>query len=322
MSNNTKIIRNCLLTIQTPSSAITPNAPSNNTQKVITIGSPQPNSIPNPYTVEFDIVRNVTNSTSATFRIYNLSQKTRTSLLRDVKAIGGFQQIVFQAGYGIGTSLPIVFSGYVSQCTSSREGVNVVTTIECYGFAAQDITLQIDGSAISSNNNIAINTLIDNVVTQAGSVGLNKGLVGNFPGTSPTAQTYSGNVVDVINQIVGSSPGVCHIDNNFIHVLSNNMHTVNPTFNQITAATGLLSAPERRNYEITVHILFEPRVVLNQLFTIDSKVNPYLNNRNYKVARIAHKGVISPVISGDATTTLTFFDLVADAPDFQAVKAQ
>lgn len=328
MSNNSKVLRNYILQVDAPPFGVS-GLDQQNTLQVPTvfIQSPKPYSMANPYTLEFDIVRNVTNSTSATFRIYNLSQKTRNTILRDTTSMTGWQPIYFYAGYGLPaqgqfpqSALPLVFSGYVSECTSTREGVNVITTISCFGFAAQEIASQAIGSIVSPNSNTSINTLIDTVIKRAGNVGLIKGLVGDFPGNAPNGQSYSGSIVEVINQIVNGI-GVCFIDGNTINVLTRNMFVANPNFNVVSASTGLLSSPERRNYEITLHILFEPRVLLGQSLQVNSTVNTYLNNRNFKVSRISHRGVISPVVSGEATTTITMFDLVQDATDHQQVQA-
>jgi hypothetical protein len=329
-NNDSKQLRNYVLTVY-PTPTISPKYAS-----PVILVSPQPNVMPNLYTLEFDIIKDVSNTGSATFRVYNLSSKTRNLLLRDDINTQGPQIIEFRAGYGLGTSFPIVFRGLVSSCTSSREGVNIITTINCFNWDTQSEASQYDGDAISGDINTAIDQVTTNFITNAqgqmlafgntnvSTPTLSTGLLGNFTFTDSlqTQQVYAGNSVDILNQITGNSgaPSLCYIDDGKLNVLSRNMFFINPTFPQVSATVGgLLGAPNRQDRHITLDMLFEPRVRLSQQLTVNSTVNPYLNNKTYKVAKIAHKGIISPVTSGEAVTTLDFYVLDSSAPDYQQV---
>jgi molybdate-binding protein len=50
-------------------------------------------------------------------------------------------------------------------------------------------------------------------------------------------------------------------------------------------------------------MIFEPRVICGQFVTLESSTDASFNG-DYKITSVKHRGVISPVVSGDAITTL------------------
>ena len=84
-----------------------------------------------PFTVEFDINRHSLGSCNyAQIRIYNLSPKNAALIWWDWDDYYNRPTIQFQAGYGPGPNLPILFSGRITQCQSVKEGINYITTIQ------------------------------------------------------------------------------------------------------------------------------------------------------------------------------------------------
>lgn len=294
---NEKFIRNYALRIQTTRSAQdgdSPFDPSTSPEFVSLQGTP---TQPCPFTLELNIVRNVSNSAHASFRIYNLGPNTRKQILRDTILNGAHQWIEVQAGYGLSiANLPVVFSGYINNCTSNREGVNVVTTIECIGFDYQ--YAHYSGAADSGvTNQQTIQSVLGTLAPQ-----VQVGAIGQFLGESPTGQSYSDFTVNVLNDL---TTGAFFIDNTRAYCLNENEYISNPNLPMVNAATGLLGSPIRRQNEITMTMLFEPRVRVAQQLIIQSTINPFLNNTPFKVWQVSHRATISPVVCGDAITEVS-----------------
>jgi hypothetical protein len=274
------------------------SAEANSTPQFITLQGTA--TQPCPFTLEFDIVRNIFNSASANFRIYNLSPTTRTAILRDNLIGGSFQLIELYAGYGLDqTNLPLVFKGYCNFVNSSREGTNIITTIECIGF---------DYDNSYYDNTFAAGTSYQQMIAAAvgAFAGVSQGAVGTFAGTPPTGQSFSGFSIDVLNRLTNN--GV-FIDNNKVYCLNQNEVVPNPDLVTIDASTGLIGSPVRRVTEITLTMLFEPRLKIKQPLQVNSVVNSYLNNTTFQVFSFSHQGTISPAVCGDAITKVTLQSL-------------
>src|SRR5260221_6321757 len=108
-------------------------------------GATQTWTFQSPLTLELEVERGIWQSISeGTFRVYNLSQSTRSDIYQDWLEQGQFRQITVRAGYRSwattpasltpGTqasiqALPFIFQGNIKQAYSQREGPSWVTTI-------------------------------------------------------------------------------------------------------------------------------------------------------------------------------------------------
>ena len=247
-----KSIRNYTMVIQTSISAqlLSAGGATGLALAPVILTSPQPTVMPNPYTLEFDIVRDVSNTSNCTFRIYNLSPKTRESIKRDQIA-GRYQQIEFYAGYGLTGNLPLCFSGFISYCISHREGTNIITTIECFGWDSQ--FFQFSGT-LGTNTQSNIAQVAGQIVTQAQSAtngsgipSMQLGYIGNFPGNTPNSTSYNDSSDRVINSMTSTNGPVFYTFNNQVNCLAKNHYIVNPNnFTEIDASAGLLDSPIRK----------------------------------------------------------------------------
>lgn len=272
-----------------------------------------------PFTIEFDITRNIlTSANVCQIRIYNLSAKNRDLIRFDFSNYGTLRQISLRAGYG--TNLPVIFAGNVTQAWSVREGVNFITTIECF-----------DGGYAFVNGIIPSTTIFPSG-TQVQSV--YQTLMGYLPGTtfgaigpsfiadasgSPfvtsRSTSYDGNTADTLNELSGNA---FFIDNSKSYILGNS-ECLNGQVALINSQSGLLGTPLRENNTVTFDMLFEPGIVMGQYIQLQSTTNTALNNNNnnvtlnnnlngyYKIVSIKHRGMISESVCGNAITTLEFF---------------
>lgn len=248
-----------------------------------------------PFTVEFDITRNILNSANvASIRIYNLSPKNRDLIGFNIFDQGNFKLVQLFAGYG--SNLSTIFSGNINQCWSVREGVNFITQIECFdgGYVYNTNTTNISFPAGTTNAQV-IQKLLENLAPT-----IKVGTVASIPGTSSRGKTYTGSTTDILGQLTN---GAFFIDNGFANVLGNNQTLMGP-IPTIDDSTGLIGTPVRERTILTFDIIFEPRIVPAQYITLNTKTAPVYNG-NYKVNSVKHRGMISDAVCGDLITTVS-----------------
>jgi hypothetical protein len=273
-----------------------------------------------PFTIEFDINRQTLSSTNAgQIRMYNLSPVNRNKLRFDFSNYGApnnFNTLTLYAGYG--DNLPIIFTGNINQAWSVREGVDFITTVQCYdgGLALVNGNIP-EGAQFPSG--IPVQTVYQTLMGYLPNV--NFGAIGpsfifNSDGSlklTTRANSYSGNAVNVLSELSGNG---FFIDNGKSYILGNNESIIGQV-TLIDASSGLLNTPLREQSIVTFDMIFEPGVILGQYIQLFSLTYPQLNSSNnsttdnvngfYKITAIKHKGMISPSVCGEAITSLQFF---------------
>ena len=251
-----------------------------------------------PFTIEFDITRNILSSQNfSSIRIYNLALNTRNELRKDAWAYDDLRTVVLKAGYG--NNLPIIFAGNISQAWSVREGVNFITQIECFdgGFAfTNGVTTQNFPEGTNQE------TVIDTLVNSLSPLGVTPGVIGSYPGQNQRANSYTGSTTDILTELTG---GGFFIDNGKVHCLGDS-ECLNGEIQIIDSSSGLLGTPVRENTYLNFEILFEPRLIIGQKIKLQSITGANFNSF-YKVVSLKHKGMISPAVCGDATTSVGVF---------------
>lgn len=252
-----------------------------------------------PFTVEFDITRNVFSSANvASIRVFNLNVNSRNQILKNVTDYDDVRTLTLQAGYGINT--PTIFSGNISQAWSVREGVNFITQMESFdaGFAFVNGTINQQFPAgtpqATITKNIAAAFPGVSLGTLSKTVGTN--------GTIPRGNSYSGNTADILRDQVG---GAFFIDNGKIHILADN-ECLSGSVSLINAENGLLGTPVREQTIINFDMVFEPRLIVGQILELQSSTAQNFNGQ-YKVISLKHRGMISAAICGDAITSVGLF---------------
>jgi hypothetical protein len=248
-----------------------------------------------PFTLEFDVTRNILSSANiAQFRVYNLSQTHRNQIRKNEYDYGTFRAVSLSAGYGT-KNLPTIFDGMVSRAFSDRPGTNFVTTVECYdgGFAQVNGIINEAYPSGSDQKNV-----LGDMMSRLPKVKMGK--VGNsFKKTLEVGNSYSGNTVDVLNQLSQSG---FFIDNGKAYCLGDN-ECIQGELTLIDSSTGLLGTPVLQDTFLNFDILFEPRLLIGQLVLLQSSTaNQY--NGAYKVVSVKHRGVISEAVSGECRTTV------------------
>lgn len=248
-----------------------------------------------PFTIEFDIQRNnLASSSVASIRIYNLNEDTRNKIRKDQMDYGVLQSIRLKAGYG--SDLYTIFEGNTQQVWSVREGTNMVTQIQSFdgGFAFVNSDF---------NNTFPAGTSRQDMIAKAaGSLkgaGLEIGAIGNYPGAIAKGNSYSGPTMEILNTMTG---GGTFVDNNKIFCLGDSEY-VQGTLETINSDTGLLGTPVREQTFLNFSMIFEPRLRICQKVKLESSTGKNYNGE-YRVISLQHKGMISPSVCGDLTTSV------------------
>jgi hypothetical protein len=250
-----------------------------------------------PITLDFDIVRNILSSTNVgTFRVYNLSLDVRNELQHEryKTSLKDRKGIELKAGYG--DSLSTVFKGNIKQAWSAREGVNMVTTIECFDGGTAFVNGMTEKSYPPGT---PYNAILLDLMKSLPKV--NIGAVGIFPQTLTPARgaALNGNTIDILNEMTG---GKFFIDNEKAYCL-NEKEVIIGSLLVIDASAGLLNTPIIEDALVKFDIIFEPRLLIGQGIGVVSTTNPKLNG-TYKTLSVKHRGTISEGTCGTAITTV------------------
>lgn len=249
--------------------------------------------IKRPFTVEFDIHRNSLSSANVCqIRVKNLAPNNRKQIRHNQYDWGDQRTIAFQAGYG--DNLSLAFMGNITQAWSVREGVDMVTQIECFdgGYAYVN--------AVTNNQypkNTPQSSIIDSLVSSL--PGVTKGAIGSYPGQIARGNSYSGSTTNILGDVTG---GGFFIDNGKANCL-NDGECIDTAIPLINAASGLLGTPVLEEQYINLEMLFEPSIRVGQLVQLESQTESFFNG-THKVLSIKHRGIISDAVCGTAITQL------------------
>lgn len=246
-----------------------------------------------PFTIEFDITRNILSSANVcSIRIFNLKPENRNAIRKDVMDYANFKSVQLQAGYG--TNLPIIFNGNITQCWSVREGNNFITSIECFdgGFAFENAQTN-----LVIPKGTTTEGMLTNLIETMPNVSV--GAIGSFPGSLSRAVALTGSTTDLLRELSG---GAFFIDNGKAHVLGNS-ECIDGEMILINSQAGLLGTPVLERTALNFDMIFEPRLTVCQRVQLQSATGANFNGF-YKVISLKHRGMISPAVCGDAITSV------------------
>lgn len=248
-----------------------------------------------PFTMEFDIQRNVLQSTNVgSVRVYNLAKETRRKIYKDDFTYDVYLKFQLMAGYG--ATMPTIFKGNLKRAWSVREGVDFITTIEGFDGGDALINSQINEAFKSGT---PTNKVMETILASFQNRNVSIGAIGSFPGTLPRGNSVSGNSADLANAL---SKGGFFVDLEKAYCL-NDSECIAGSLLVINSDSGLLGTPVRDKTTLTFDILFEPRILIGQLITLDSITGDNFNG-DYRVISVKHRGMISEAVCGNAVTSL------------------
>lgn len=269
-----------------------------------------------PFSIEFDISRNYyTSMNSAVIRVFNLSEKNRNNLRKDVMSLETFRKINLFAGYG--ENLVEILKGQLTQCWSARIGEDYITELTAFDYSLATVD---SVSNIQYRKGTPQQSIIDSLLADLKKNGITIGSIGKVEGNTQRGGQYSGNTLDILRELTG---GTIFVDNGTAHILGNNECTDDQVL-IVNKDTGLLDTPRLEEYIVHCDLVFEPKIKVGQRILLESLTGNQFNtaqnvpgqnsskNVLYRVSGIHHKGMISDSVASTATTSL---DLVSGAFD-------
>lgn len=250
-----------------------------------------------PFSLDLEVNRNAFSSlNTGSFKLYNLSNIVRAKLWKDKYDNTKYVTMWLYAGYGEFT--PLIFTGDILQCYSSREGgsTEYITEIQAndagylyqYGFANRTFEKgttipDILSLLLESTPNVQVGYITPDITE------------------IKRAQTFIGQTMDLLGREYGKYQ--VFIDNSYFNILGDRDVIEGEAF-VISDESGLLGTPKRAETFLEATMIFEPQLVVARTALLESVSLPELNG-TYKIVGIRHAGPISPVIGGNLYTTVT-----------------
>ena len=208
--------------------------------------------------------------------IYNLGAKSR-ALFEHLN-----NMIVLEAGYG--NNPKQIFKGSVSRCRTTKEGPDYITHIEAADglFAYQNSQIDL-AFGPGMQKSLAVTTLMG-AIQKSGQISI--GAVQGLPldGYS-SGIVLSGNAVDKLKAICDGANLNFYIEDEKIYILPVGMPRIKPPI-LISAETGLIGIPERRDVGMSAKILMNPDVgVFNPVI-----VKSIFVNGIFTTVKVTHEG--------------------------------
>lgn len=253
-----------------------------------------------PLTADFAISRSVYSQVNTAFvTIYGLAQLTREKLYKDRYDTIKYIEMEIYGGYETFTAQ--MFKGTIKECQSFKESgaTEYQTVIEAWD----------GGIAIyngEDNNSFNANTPLPSILET---------LCQNMPNVLIGAMSPDFADVSTLRPVMFSkktyddltylTDGNMFIDSEYVYFLKDR-DVIEGEVNSIDIDSGLLGSPQRRDTNLTVNIVFDPRFILGQQVALISQDLPYLNGV-YKILGVNHEGTISGAKCGSMITTLDLF---------------
>lgn len=260
-------------------------------------GSNNTVQINHPLTLSFDITRNtLASANTGRFQIYNLKESTRRLIFHERWQTLDYRQIVLRAGYESDRPLPVIFQGNLVSALSYRSGPDWITEIEAFDGGFGILNGQVSQTYPAG---VGARDVMRSLMQTMPKVLL--GAIGEFSRDSSRGLSLSGNSWNYLGQLAGG--GDAFIDGEQANVIQRDEYVQKiEGITVLNSATGLIGAQRRFKHRVDATMIFEPRVSVGQKIRLESSES--VNNGDYKVMGITHRGIISGSVGGAATTVL------------------
>lgn len=256
--------------------------------------------VTNPFTLDFNITKkDLSSSSQAEFKIYNLSQDIRDRIFRDRSQTYIMPKVLrmpieFYAGYE--GFMPMLFKGEIKVAKSYRmEGsTSYITEVTANGYGDAEV----NGF---SNFTVAAGTskrdVILRLISDLNNVSV--GYVSSFAETYQRPVSFCDNTASILRRETGNR---FYVDLGRAFAVEKGDY-IQGDLTVINSQSGLLGVPSIGKRVVTAEILFEPRILMKQLVALETEDYKRLNNR-YQIVGINHSGTISDAVGGKAKTTV------------------
>lgn len=261
---------------------------------------------PNLLTINLDINRNTfAASNECHLQIYNLSRSHRQVMYHDRYRPDKVIWLEIMAGYG--QNLSLIFRGKVLQSYSYMQGNDMITDIQAIDAGFMDYVKDgrhVNYTSMTLEAGTSKNEAIKRIQADM-EEGTQIGAIGDIgKETYKTPVSFLGNAFFTLDTVTG---GHVYVDMGKINVLSDKEALDIGKVPLISAETGLLGTPMRRDGQLEVDILFEPSYVVGQLVEMNTITGVDQFNGLFKVIGIHHIGTISAASCGTLKTRLNLW---------------
>lgn len=207
--------------------------------------------------------------------VYNMKEDHRNAIAKD-KEDSRYIPLKFKAGYE--GQLEQMFRGSIHAATSRRDGADLITEIECvdggfdYQFSETDRVIASGGDQIGA-------LLQDMPNTERGAINPRPQL--------PRPKVMVGRTPRVIDKLLLDNER-WFIEDEKLHII-NEGQVIGQFIPLVSAATGLLEAPEREQQRVTVKTRYNPAIRSGGRFELQSELVPYMNTV-YRAETIEFQG--------------------------------
>lgn len=245
-----------------------------------------------PFRISFQADKSTDRSLNkATIKIYNMSPDNRLAVVKDAddKKKLGVELLVGYQG-----SVERIFKGSIHVGENSREGADMITTLECQD-GGYDFRYSFTSKCVDSD---PINAILADMPNT------NKGKITPNRPTTTRPRVLVGNSYKLIGKTLKDQQWF--IDDETLNVV-NKDEVLSEFIPVVQASTGLLNTPTREEKKVTVQTLMNPALRCASLFKLNSTTAPHLNGI-YKIQAIGYDGdyegsnwsqVITAVQAGD-----------------------
>lgn len=255
-------------------------------------GEAKEHLVQDPITIQFSITKGMQGNNEASITVYNMDASVRNSIFTDRILFNeeNPKYILLSAGYG--GALTTCLYGQIYECSSTLQGTDIVTTMTV-----------ID---VDINNQCSITIEAGTSYKEAYKLlcqemkNLKIGEIGELEGSFGIPTAFNGNTLYAINKITGKHT---FIDNGVINTLNDNETLSDYGAYLVSADTGLLGTPIRRDATLEARILFEPTLRIGQVVEIQSTSGSQFNGQ-YKIFGLQHDCIISGSEAGQRITTM------------------
>ncbi len=259
-----------------------------------------------PLTVRFDIERHMFASiNNAKFSIYNLNAAARKDIYFDRTLHTIYKSLSFNAGYGYilpSASLPLAFKGNITKARTRREGVDLITDVECFdgGYAIANGLVAISQPAGWKFKDVFNRCAATLPMCAVGSVA-------DLSAPNSRGITLNGNTWQEMQNKLTPPGCQLFIDNETVNIVGDNdVVSQSGGLSEISSDTGLVSIPVKEDSVINCTMLFAPELVVGQQIQLLSTLNPWVNGF-YKIWGLHHHGVISGAVGEAAYTDVALW---------------
>lgn len=211
----------------------------------------------------------------ATIKIWNLKEFNRLKLVKDEED-QIIIPVVLKVGYG--DDIETIFQGTVFTGSNVRNGVDTITNLDCFD-GGQDFLFKYTSTVVAVKQRV-----IDVIVAELDSVTIGK--VTKQP-VLFRPKVLVGNSLDIIRRSIAEDEQF-YIDDEQIFIIKEGDVTRN-FIPLVTAETGLIDTPQRKNKRVTFQTLMNPTVKIGGRAELISNSAPHLNDI-YKVQDINYTG--------------------------------